>query len=519
MRRARQLALAGLVLVGATTVVWTACSSSSHDIATEVLSRADDPVGDSARALDNPMHAVHVERAAPVACSACHDIDAAEYGVPPRERCLECHVRNDKSVHGDELPCVDCHVFSADKQRAPENCIECHAEPQGDLAALTMHTKRDCRVCHAPHGEPAIAQTDCLECHEDHERRHGTEPSVIRCSKCHKPHTEAKAALDQCAECHDRKKMGRATFRGHSKCDTCHVNEEDVRRECLECHRNQPGKALAALKVKEHDDCTSCHSPHDPRGTARLSCARCHDDVASKHPGDAKLGSCLGCHPAHNGPKNTSARTCTTCHTRTAKVDKGVHAAELECSSCHEQHSFAAPKCESCHERAVKTTKISGHTDCRECHKAAHTPSRSIPECGQCHITEHTTAPTGHQQCRKCHDAHSGIRLPRTSCTTCHKDEARSVHAAVDGGCQTCHRAHGPGGTPKPKACVSCHPQKKLPAMHTVKEHDACDSCHLSHGTRLIDRDTCLGECHQDQVDHEPGAVTCVGCHQFRGDR
>lgn len=518
-RRQHGSALAGLAVLAAFTVAWVSCSSSSRDIAREVMERADEPVGMSASALDNPMHAVHVDRAAPVACDACHDIDAEEFAVPERDKCVECHVRNEKSVHGDELPCIDCHVFGADQQRPAENCIECHEEPQGELAALVVHTERDCRSCHSPHGEPAVVAMDCLECHEDHELRHGTEPATIRCGKCHKPHEKATAALDRCSECHDRKKMRGATFRGHAKCDTCHINEVDVRRDCVDCHRNRPGKALAAVNVKEHDDCTNCHSPHDPRGTARLSCVRCHDDVATSHPADKKLGSCLGCHEAHPTRAAPASPACTTCHKKTARVDTGIHSKELTCRSCHEQHEFDSPSCGSCHEDEVRSSAIAGHTDCSSCHDSAHSPKRSMPTCGDCHITEHTTAPTGHQDCAKCHDEHSGKRLAKTACSSCHESEAKSVHATVDGGCETCHRAHGPGGTAKPQSCVSCHPQPKLPAMHVIEEHDTCETCHMSHGTRLIDRDTCLSECHEEVADHEPGATTCVGCHQFRGDR
>ncbi|HUH04446.1 MAG TPA: hypothetical protein VML75_20765, partial [Kofleriaceae bacterium] len=108
--------------------------------------------------------------------------------------------------------------------------------------------------------------------------------------------------------------------------------------------------------------------------------------------------------------------------------------------------------------------------------------------------------------------------LPRTECTSCHKDKPSMPHGQVPGGCASCHRAHGPGGKAQPPACLTCHRRPDLPGMHAVKEHDACASCHDTHRVKTLTRQTCLS-CHTDMTQHELGATTCVGCHPFGGDR
>jgi hypothetical protein len=92
------------------------------------------------------------------------------------------------------------------------------------------------------------------------------------------------------------------------------------------------------------------------------------------------------------------------------------------------------------------------------------------------------------------------------------------LHGQIPGGCESCHRAHGPGGRAQAPTCKTCHEQRKLPGMHAVKEHDACAQCHDTHTKRVLTRDSCLS-CHTDMQKHEPGATTCIGCHPFGGDK
>lgn len=514
----------GSLVGGVAAALFFACGPE-RDIAREKMSPSATPGAVQASALENPLHAVHINRSAPVACDGCHDIGSQTFTMPSRDKCLACHPRNENAVHGKDLPCTDCHAFGAGETRAASDCIACHKDPQGDYAALTVHTRRDCMTCHQPHGEQGVIVADCLGCHEDHERRHGNAPAAERCTTCHLPHKKAVAALDQCAQCHDRKMMRRATTGGHSACTTCHKENEEVPRDCTQCHARRPGPALGAATHTEHADCKSCHSPHDPRGTARASCLRCHDDLAPKHPSDPKLGGCLGCHDIHPGVKPAAthavARACTSCHKAPkiqARGDNAVHGKDLTCSTCHDAHDFTAPSCGSCHDQqSLQVASAPGHAQCNACHKDPHRPVAEAGRCSACHDAEYKTAPTGHRDCTSCHQPHDGKRLPRTECTSCHKDKPQQLHGQVPGSCQSCHRAHGPGGRAQPPACQSCHRQADLPGMHAVKEHDACATCHDTHRVKKLDRQSCLS-CHTDMTEHEPGATTCVGCHPFGGD-
>ena len=128
------------------------------------------------------------------------------------------------------------------------------------------------------------------------------------------------------------------------------------------------------------------------------------------------------------------------------------------------------------------------------------------------------TAPAGHQACASCHDTHSGARKPDKTCASCHKAQATQGHGPKVA-CASCHRAHGPGGVATPPACTSCHPANKRPGLHASKSHADCANCHRSHeAAPRDDRATCLS-CHKDQVNHEPTAPRCAGCHPFGDGR
>jgi predicted CXXCH cytochrome family protein len=55
-----------------------------------------------------------------------------------------------------------------------------------------------------------------------------------------------------------------------------------------------------------------------------------------------------------------------------------------------------------------------------------------------------------------------------------------------------------------------------LEAKHLV---NGCVQCHAAHGTEAPGaRQMCL-TCHEEQVDHQPEAKRCDGCHAFIGSK
>lgn len=479
-----------------------------------------------------------------VSCTCCHLGEVKGFGDPTDQRCLTCHDKIKVTIPKmGSQHCLACHkVGKHDASEIREGaweCRKCHADRQGQEPAIDVHGNEDCANCHRPHTEPWAEPRECTDCHQSEVAHHGNKPTGPgTCLDCHKPHEKANEADGRCRDCHSKEKPlvpASATFAGgHDKCVGCHAPHDFEKKSamaCQSCHKDLSvlgaGKStkglLAAPGGRDHNDCASCHTPHDVKGklvatAPKDSCANCHSKLEQHHPKVEDKG-CTGCHSIHSTKANPppEAQPCSSCH-KAASSDTAFHAtsaaavtAKLDCRSCHAPHAnkpTGRALCVGCH--AKNTNK--GHMECTGCH-TPHTPKQAIPECGSCHANEKATAPKGHSTCTGCHDAHDGKRSPAAQCATCHADRKTGNHKAVQGGCQTCHRAHGPSGVEKPPDCATCHQSSKLPALHS--KHQECSNCHTSHGPTKSDRATCIG-CHSDKKDHNPDAATCTGCHVFR---
>lgn len=473
-------------------------------------------------------------------CTCCHLGEVKGFGEPFEARCLDCHddiritIPKMGSTH-----CVSCHTLGkGDGQdlvlRAWE-CQKCHAEKQGNSAAIDVHGGEDCADCHRPHDEPWTEPRECTDCHQGQsDVRHpriGPRDAPV-CTDCHAPHEKAGAADGKCADCHeetDPEIVAKARFEGgHDACTTCHsphAFDKESAKACTSCHQQ---RTMTGRGAKEHAACASCHSPHDVKGTPQSACANCHRDVASSHP-DARGQGCTTCHDPHPGPTANgtavvlAAASCASCHAD-ARTQAGEHAA-LACNRCHETHGEARKPaaCKDCHAtQLAKTNLQSGHAQCTGCHTGGgHRPQSNVGACVACHAEEQKTAPKGHEGCAKCHDTHSGkglLAAGPAGCKTCHADRAKSAEALGHAECAQCHRPHGPSGPSSPPACTTCHKENKLAGLHADTGHRTCSSCHPgAHGKPKSDRATCVG-CHANQQDHQPDAAVCSGCHRFTDD-
>lgn len=260
----------------------------------------------------------------------------------------------------------------------------------------------------------------------------------------------------------------------------------------------------------------------------------------------------------------------------TSQLFAAVHPVPLDpkadatvCLQCHEDknkgkavHSAIAMGCTSCHEIRVSkdVTRIKLTTS---------TPSGL---CFTCHADKDasqikgTVHPPAVRDCLKCHDPHTAENknqlLKATSgdkkdnlCLTCHDQgvnvpEKGSRHAALDGGCDTCHVTHKTGAEPTlenryhltkttPALCLDCHDPKDAAlqkAHHNQPFSTAnCVQCHDPHQSAapklmakfvhppFADKDGCE-TCHAPAKD---GKVTltqanvkdlCVTCHSDKAE-
>jgi hypothetical protein len=486
------------------------------------------------------LHRAHLTAADRVDCASCHDMRANEFRAPPVAKCLECHPAHQPAVHdgAPEAACLTCHDFllPGDATAWAHECETCHDRAQGSHPAIATHRKADCLGCHAVHPRRDTKPADCLGCHDTQATGHpagATQRAV--CLTCHVPHRPAGEARARCESCHvaDARTVpasaripSTALFAGHDRCLQCHTGHSFTRasvKACRDCHRGK--RVLASEKVAAHAACTSCHDPHAVQSQPATRCTVCHAEIArsSKHPRDLRGRDCLGCHPPHLdlGLSRVVLGCTDRCHGDKRSAGHGT----ATCGDCHGRHRFLPENtgpalCLGCHARPIghapAIATAEGHARCTNCHlTAAHRPAAARPACRTCHQAEASTAPAGHADCTKCHDVHSGKRrLEAARCESCHADRTRTPHVRVPGGCQTCHRPHGPQGSAARPPCSQCHARDSLTGMHASPSHSNCTACHLAHAPEIAGREPCL-RCHTDRRDHEPKARLCQACHTF----
>ncbi len=300
-----------------------------------------------------------------------------------------------------------------------------------------------------------------------------------------------------------------------------------INGDCSKCH------SKITTPLSEHGGahaeelaCQDCHLDHPRlRGDAVtiLACSECHDPEDNEHfSGD----SCIACHNAHfplgidlAGFEGSVAPICLGCHDDPYSA-KSLHAENLQCSECHEQHA-AIPVCIDCHE---------GHSDggfdepCLNCH-AAHNPVPTIAtddlDGGNCILCHQNIGATfaanenGHteQACDECHANHTVA----FNCLECHEGHSEQMDGS---NCTSCHNQHLPlpafiSATTKSEDCAACHTDiadtfATMGGAHQL--NIGCVDCHQNHPPEDIEMVACT-ECHDADDSSHFAVAGCVDCH------
>lgn len=500
------------------------------------------PTAEQEKALANPLHDKHLKsKEEEIKCRACHSIRGHEK-AEVQSRCVDCHEGNTSKLHEKvkdktATQCLTCHEFLAEKVD-PWSCNHCHVEGVVNMTTVKnlpnapkvkIHSKEACSSCHIPHGDEPLKPDTCVECHEDSAAKHKEEgkKDPQQCLTCHGGHEAASEAKAKCAQCHDGVPKS-AVFKGHDTCTGCHpIHGGKHLQDCKSCHDDR--HTVGAQDFPEHNKCISCHPAHVAKSAPPKRCVKCHEEVIKGHPEDSKLGACAGCHPQHPGRAQTSpARSCAGSECHAVASETAFHAG-ADCNDCHPKHDFtlAAPHtdlCSRCHgtprkgsvkeSTATQVSTVEGHAQCMDCHlEGPHAPSTPPKACQSCHEEQKSQITKGHEACADCHAPHSGT--VEKGCLDCHEDRSTGRHTTESKDCAQCHRPHGPNGPAKPTQCNKCH-DTPLPGLHAHERHDVCTDCHDFHDKGPSrGRGLCLTACHADQVNHEPKASSCVGCHPF----
>jgi cytochrome c3-like protein len=225
--------------------------------------------------------------------------------------------------------------------------------------------------------------------------------------------------------------------------------------DCLACHGDHVDPKQLAKSTHGPLACVDCHAalatitefPHAEK-VAKVSCATCHDDIASKYHDSIhawakeKAGligapACADCHGKHDIRPHTDTEsrvfrttvpaTCGGCHAGIKEqFDRGVHAAKLKigdsrapsCADCHTAHTIqradtekwrlaVTAECGTCHAGVIDSFRRTFHgkvtemgfttvATCSDCHgahdilPAANSASkvskaRLVETCGRCH--------------------------------------------------------------------------------------------------------------------------------------
>jgi hypothetical protein len=407
--------------------------------------------------------------------------------------------------------CTKCHA--AGEQLSPANCLACHKELQGRVAAgKGLHGRlkpdeQNCQLCHHEHAGHDTRLVDWGPGGRkgfDHARTGYP--------------LEGKHRKPDCARCHDPR----------------HVTDEEVRKVLAKGRESQLGTPTA---------CSACHFD-EHRGQLGADCQKCHT-VAAWKPGrfdhakaayklelkHAKV-ACQKCHPDQPAPPvgDLGPRTPPVRPTLFAKYKPLQFQACTDCHKDPHQGRFGAA-CQSCHA-TDDWKKIRGLGKERIFHEKTKYPLRGAHmqvRCEACHfpVANAKTVYRGlkFDRCVHCHlDAHLGQLVlapePAQTCERCHTVEGFTpVRFEAEDHDKLAYKLEG---AHRAVACAACHPrdprlEAKVPAAERARlekqGRPVKPSLALLKIPRASDCRTCHRDPHGGQFKARTDAGGCAACH------
>jgi predicted CXXCH cytochrome family protein len=409
-------------------------------------------------------------------------------------------------------------------------CLQCHTEKIPDFSKKTVHSpfmKRDCTVCHTPHGSQMEATV-----------RSGASTRLTRFKTLVewlplKWWFDSWGAISGSSSSSQSSAGGTLvskTTRGVTGSQSQLTMPED--ELCWMCHGNLSGlrdDTYQHLPFKQ-GRCTECHDPHASDYSALLK--------------QAPNKLCFTCHPIGKELNRMQAHPpakqgwCTDCHNPHASNYRGILVARQRqlCFTCH-------PTVASLSGMAVQHQpfKNDNCTGCHEPHGSDSSPLLVKPQpelCYTCHpLVKNQFSQASHHPiglnltCASCHDPHAAqypgllVAQSREFCYQCHGDKRdhyeKSAHNVND--CTECHTPHGSAYKPllvekQPDLCLHCHPnvqgRNKHPFssryfdVHAARGLTCSSTCHNPHGSEY---DSMMREYHPEQDG------LCLQCHKTVG--
>lgn len=386
-----------------------------------------------------------------VDCTSCHGDVTRGTGDVPRQRCGQCHNKQEHLDRYDDLEFVHRHHVTEHSV----SCMNCHTEMRHGLPPREDHFRGDCKNCHtATHGSSAdlVRGTGGRGVPDD--------PGImylarVTCNGCHRPpFPDApvpqgggtfKADFLACVDCHG------PGFDGMAHRWQAEVREKvkDVgeRVTALKGRLDQGGAGDLATARKKYEDAAwnlnvvlldrsdGVHNLPYARKLLERAVADVADGLKALNPAAPAPA------PYVAGPRIVSKQNCTVlCHAgiEERKIERGLglpfpHAthvgkAALDCSTCHADKphgtiTVKAADCAACHHpKATETDQCAKcHAEVNEFKLHAVEGVKAVPmqdlDCAVCH----TAIATGHKRADM-----------KAACVDCHGSDPADAKARKD---------------------------------------------------------------------------------------
>jgi len=420
------------------------------------------------------------------------------------------------------------------------DCVKCHSdllEAMNDTAVHDPFLKKECGVCHTPHGRElemrkdasaqqtwqrartllewlplkwALGAWDGVAGAADAPMRLAMESSETTTQVG--PESELILPLEQlCWTCHgdlaDEKHMA-------------FQHNPFARDDCMMCHNPHSSDYRVLLTQDERDLCVTCHPIADEMSLSQQHppfegryCTNCHQPHASEYEGilvDNQRDLCFQCHP--------------TVGSLSMKAVQHQPYANDNCTGCHEPHASdyvgllvkdQPAICYDCHKDVARDFEQASH------HPVGTLDLNCTPGCHDPHATDYSGL---------LFDDDNGI------CYDCHQSPIAVTYEASahkETPCWSCHRPHGSKYAPllqkrNPDLCLGCHTRYEGGNQHPVRpvlNQRRANGVFIAQPVTNSSL-TCTSQCHKPHGTMYPRMLTypylqdglCIDrCHPFVG--